>query len=184
VRNRAERRILSALREGRREAYEAVVETHYASVYRFLLFLTHEANQAEDLTQEVFIAAWQALDRFEGRASLRTWLHRVAYNTYVDAQRRQGRQTAKVETLGQRHAEAASDAMSEVAAAEEITRAREALERLDVDDRAVLILHYIEGLSYREMAEVLDQPPGTVKWLTRRALVRLRQRLMEGSSHE
>jgi len=184
VRDRAERRILSALREGRREAYEAVIATHYASVYRFLLFLTREASQAEDLTQEVFTTAWQALDRFEGRASLRTWLHRIAYNTHIDAQRRQGRRTAGVEPLGQRRTEAASDPMSQAVATEEIARVREALARLEVDDRAVLILHYIEGLSYREMADVLAQPRGTVKWLTRRALIRLRQRLMERSGHE
>ncbi|NLZ07376.1 MAG: hypothetical protein GXY19_19585 [Phycisphaerae bacterium] len=68
MRDKAERRILSALREGRREAYEAVIDAHYGSVYRFLVFLTREASLAEDLTQEVFIAAWQALGGFDGRA--------------------------------------------------------------------------------------------------------------------
>ena len=84
VRDKAERQILSALREGRREAYEAVIDAHYGSVYRFLMFLTREASLAEDLTQEVFTAAWGALGRFEGRASIKTWLHRIAYNTFVD----------------------------------------------------------------------------------------------------
>jgi len=159
--------MLSALREGRREAYEAVVETHYGSVYRFLLFLTRQASVAEDLTQEVFTAAWRALDRFEGRASLRTWLQRIAYNTFVDAQRRQGRRAAGVERLEQQPVEAVGDPVSEAVATEEAGRVRKALERLAVDDRAALVLHYMEGLSYREMAQVLDQPSGTVKWLTR-----------------
>jgi RNA polymerase sigma-70 factor (ECF subfamily) len=184
VRDRAERQILSALREGRRQAYEAVVDAHYGSIYRFLLFLTRRASLAEDLTQEVFTAAWGALDRFEGRASIRTWLHRIAYNTFVDTQRRQGRQAAGVETLGQPPGAAVSDPVSQAMATEEADRVREALEGLAVDDRATLVLHYIEGLSYREMAQVLDQPSGTVKWLTRRALTRLRQQLTERSHDE
>jgi RNA polymerase sigma-70 factor (ECF subfamily) len=161
-----------------------VVEIHYRSVYRFLLFLTREASQAEDLTQEVFTTAWLALGRFEGRASIGTWLHRVAYHAFIDAQRRQGRQGASVEKLGQRPAEAASDPVSEVAATEEIARVRGALAELAVDDRAAVVLHYIEGLSYREMADVLEKPRGTVKWLTRRALARLRHRLTERANHE
>ncbi len=178
MRDKAERQILSALREGRREAYEAVIDAHYGSVYRFLMFLTREASLAEDLTQEVFTAAWGALDRFEGRASIKTWLHRIAYNTFVDVQRRQGRQGAHAEKLGQRHPENARDPVSELVAVEEAARVRQTLERLEADDRAVLVLHYLEGLSYREMAGVLDQPSGTVKWLTRRALERLRHQLI------
>jgi hypothetical protein len=58
VRGRAERRILEALREGRREAYEDVIDAHYASIYRLLLFLTRDATAAEDMTQEVFASAW------------------------------------------------------------------------------------------------------------------------------
>ncbi|UCD49618.1 MAG: RNA polymerase sigma factor [Phycisphaerales bacterium] len=184
MRDRAERQILSALREGRREAYEAVVDTHYGSVYRFLLFLTREASLAEDLTQEVFAAAWGSLDRFEGRGSIKTWLHRIAYNRFVDAQRQQGRHAARVEKLGQQPAEAVRDPVSESMATEDTARLRKALEELAVEDRAPLVLHYIEGLSYREMAGVLDQPSGTVKWLTRRALTRLRHQLTERSNHE
>lgn len=184
MRDKAERRILSALREGRREAYETVVEMHYRSIYRFLLFLTREAGLAEDLTQEVFTTAWGALDHFEGRASIRTWLHRVAYNAFIDAQRRRGRQAANVKKLGQGHAAAASDPVSEVVATEEIARVREALEGLAVDDRAALVLHYVEGLSYRAMTDVFEKPSGTVKWLTRRALARLRHRLTERPDHE
>ncbi len=177
MRDRVERRILSALREGRREAYDAVIDAHYASVYRFLVFLTHEASLAEDLTQEVFTTAWRALDRFEGRASIGTWLHRIAYNTFVDMQRQQSRRAACAEKLESDRPEPVCDPVAELEAAEDLARVRETLERLDLDDRSVLALHYVEGLSYREMADVLDRPSGTVKWLTGRALARLRREL-------
>jgi RNA polymerase sigma-70 factor (ECF subfamily) len=177
VRDKAERRILSALREGRREAYEAVIDAHYGSVYRFLVFLTREASLAEDLTQEVFIAAWQALGGFDGRASLRTWLYRIAYNAFIDAQRRRARQVVCVETLGRHRADDTCDPVSDSMTAEDVACVRKTLETLDAEDRSVLVLHYVEGLSYREMADVLDRPSGTIKWLTGRALGRLRQRL-------
>lgn len=177
MRDKAERRVLSALREGRREAYEAVIDAHYGSVYRLLVFLTREASLAEDLTQEVFIAAWRALGGFDGRASIKTWLYRIAYNTFVDAQRRRARQAVCAEALGRHCADGTCDPVSELVAAEDVVRIRKTLEMLDEDDRSVLVLHYVEGLSYREMANALGRPSGTVKWLTGRALERLRQRL-------
>ena len=91
MRGRSERRILEALREGRREAYENVIEAHYASIYRLLLFLTRDAHVAEDMTQEVFASAWAAIHSFRGDASIKTWLRRIAYNLFLDAQRRRKR---------------------------------------------------------------------------------------------
>jgi DNA-directed RNA polymerase specialized sigma24 family protein len=90
VRDRSERRILKALRERRREAYEGVIDAHYASVYRLLLFLTRNMSLAEDLTQEVFTSAWGAIDEFRGESSLKTWLRRIAYHSFVDVERRRG----------------------------------------------------------------------------------------------
>lgn len=177
MQDRVERRILSDLREGRREAYEGLIDAHYGSVYRFLLLLTCERNAAEDLTQEVFTAAWRALDRFEGRASLGTWLHRIAYNTFVDAQRRADRRQGHAERVRAGESSPARDPVSELMAVEEVAWVRQGLEQLDVDDRTVLVLHYVQGLSYRETAAVLGQPIGTVKWLTKRALDRLRRQL-------
>ena len=174
--------MLSDLREGRREAYEALIDAHYGSIYRFLLLLAREASLAEDLTQEVFAAAWGAIDRFEGRASMATWLHRIAYNAFVDAQRREDRRRGHTEKASQGHQSVTHDPVSELVAAEETARVRQTLEKLDADDRAVLVLHYVQGLSYNEMANVLAQPSGTVKWLTRRALDRLRQHLT-GRAH-
>jgi len=177
VRGRAERRILTALREGRRQAYETAINAHYRSVFRFLLFLTGEAHLAEDLTQETFTAAWGAIDRFRGRASIRTWLHRIAYNAFADAQRRRARDGALAGRLGDRRPETADDPVSELIAAEQVSHVCQALNGLETDDRAVLLLRYVEGLSHREIAQVLDRPNGTVRWLTSRALKRLAEEL-------
>lgn len=174
---KAERRILAALREGRRDAYETVIDAHYGSVFRFLLFLTGEANLAEDLTQEAFTAAWGAIDRFRGRASIRTWLHRIAYNAFADAQRRRARDTALAQRPIDARTEEVQDPVSELVKLERVDQVHRALGKLSSDDRTVLILRYVEGLSYRDMAQVLDRPNGTVRWLTSRALKRFADKL-------
>jgi RNA polymerase sigma-70 factor (ECF subfamily) len=177
VRGRAERRILEGLREGRREAYEAVIDTHYASIYRLLLFLTRDANVAEDMTQEVFASAWSAIHGFRGDATVNTWLRRIAYNLFVDAQRRRKRDESLVgklrEGLG-----AAADPLSRIMTDEHLVRMYRAMDDLNGDERAVLLLHYLDGLSYREMARVLNQPAGTLKWMTHQSLERLRTRVI------
>ena len=178
MRVKAERRILTALCEGRREAYETVIDAHYASIYRLMLFMAGDANMAEDLTQEVFAAAWGAIHNFRGQASIKTWLHRIAYNMFFDVQRRRARDKALAAALGADRPAAFADPVSRLMADEHVACVYQGLDNLDVDERAALILHYAEGLSYREMAKVLDRPNGTVKWLTSLALEKLRKQLV------
>jgi len=150
----AERRLLREVQTGCREACAALVHAHYARVYRFLLHLTRDVHQAEDLTQETFTAAWQKIGAFEGRSALSTWLHRIAYGKFVDQRRSRQRTAALAGTLA--------------------TRGQEPAVSTAFEDRAVLALHYFQALSYRDMAVVLGEPSGTVKWRTSQALARLR----------
>ena len=175
---RSERRILDALREGRREAYENVIETHYASIYCLLLFLTRDAHVAEDMTQEVFASAWDALHSFRGDASIKTWLRRIAYNLFLDAQRRRKRNEAWVGQLETGDPETTTDPLSRIMTDEHLARMYGALDDLSEEERAVLLLHYSDGLSYREMARVLCRPAGTLKWMTHDALETLRRRVI------
>jgi len=174
VRGRAERRILKALREGRREAYENIIDAHYASIYRLLLFLTRDSNVAEDMTQEVFASAWAAIQGFRGDASVKTWLRRIAYNLFLDAQRRHKRDALLAGSTGKSDAGVAADPLSRIMTEEHLGRMYRALDDLEDEERAILLLHYLDGLSYREMARVLHQPAGTLKWMTHRALEKLR----------
>ena len=179
MRDTSERGVLDGLRCRRREAYEAVIDAHYASVYRFMLLLTGNADLAEDLAQEAFVSAWNAVDQFRGRASIRTWLHRIAYHCYVDARRRREREKAAAGNLGKTPGGVWADPLSQVMADEKLARVVAALGRLLDEERALLVLHYVEGLSYREMANVLDRPSGTVKWQVGRVLKKLRKHLAE-----
>jgi len=178
VRGRSERRILRALREGRREAYEDILDAHYASIYRLLLFLTRDASVAEDMTQEVFASAWAAIQGFRGEASVKTWLRRIAYNLFLDAQRRRKRYESVADRLTENGSSEATDPLSRIMTDEHLVRMYRGMEELDSEDRAVLLLHYLDGLSYREMAQVLHKNAGTLKWVTHHALERLRTRVI------
>lgn len=170
------RRILA----GDREACRQLILLHHQAIYRLLVHLCRDAHTAEDLTQETFAAAWTGLGTFSGTASLATWLHRIAYRKFVDAGRR--RQVVPVGQPDQAIEQVPSnepDALDEVLADERSRRLYQALARLEPAERDVVVLHYLQGLSYREMAEVLDEPSGTVKWRTSQALTRLKT-LLEG----
>ena len=178
VRGRSERRILKALREGGREAYEEVIEVHYASIYRLLLFLTRDASVAEDMTQEVFASAWAAIQGFRGDATIKTWLRRIAYHLFLGAQRRKKREKSLADRLGGGGSGTEADPLFRIMTDESLVRMYRAMDDLDSAERAVLLLHYLDGLSYREMARVLQQPTGTLKWMTHRALEKLRTRVI------
>jgi RNA polymerase sigma-70 factor (ECF subfamily) len=178
VRGRSERWILKALREGRREAYEDVIEAHYASIYRLLLFLTRNASAAEGMTQEVFASAWAAIQGFRGDATVKTWLRRIAYNLFLDAQRRRKREDSLVGKLSAGDPGTAADPLSRIMTDEHLVRMYRAMNDLDGDERAAVLLHYLDGLSYREMAGVLHRNAGTLKWMTHRALEKLRTRVI------
>jgi RNA polymerase sigma-70 factor (ECF subfamily) len=171
-----DQRLLSHLRAGRPEAGAELVRAHYQTVYRFLVHLTRDVHQAADLTQETFAAAWEKIATFQGRATLATWLHRIAYTRFIDAQRAERRAAAMRERLPSPQV-APADPLDTVMADDEAQRLYRALHGLDAPERTVLVLHYLQGLSYREMAAVLDEPTGTVKWRTTEALNHLRTML-------
>jgi RNA polymerase sigma-70 factor (ECF subfamily) len=166
-----EARLLEQIRSGDAEAGRRFVREQYPSIYRYLIYLTNQRELAADLTQETFLQAWRHLDTFEGRASLRTWLHRIAHREFL-------------ETLRRRRAEAPLDETPEAAAPDSAAwlasvELRDVIDRLPLEQRAVVLLHYLEGYSSAEIARITDAPVGTVCYRLSRARERLRQALGE-----
>ena len=173
---REERQLIRTIRAGNRDCCAELVHSHYASIYRFLLHLSGNVSSAEDLTQETFAAAWAGIGKFRGRASLKTWLHKIAYGKFVDLKRRcKVSQTAIEQLQRQNNSPAeARNPLAEAMTKERSTCVCDAVQELNTDEREVIVLHYFQGLSFREMAAVLDEPTGTVKGRTSRALGRLK----------
>ncbi len=179
-----DKRLARRIARGDEDACVALVRAHHQSIFAFLLHLGRDRQLAEDVTQETFAAAWMGMGGFNGTSSLATWLHRIAYRKFVDSRRRDRLPTepSPPSPAGQEplHEESPLDRL---VADEESRRLRRAVAGMDDATRETIVLHYFQGLSYREMADVLDQPTGTVKWRTSQALAQLKA-LLEASNQD
>jgi RNA polymerase sigma factor (sigma-70 family) len=152
---------------GDRAAGERLVREHYPRLYRLLRHLTGSVETAQDLTQQTFLKAWQALPAFWAEGRLAPWLNRIAYHEYTHWLRaRRPHQPLEV-----------AAALPDPLAARELDAvvARSPLAHLSCEHRETFILFHLQELSVEEVAQVLDIPPGTVK----SRLFTARQRLRE-----
>ena len=180
MRRTSERENATSVRQGPREAYKRIICEHYRSIYRFTVYLSGDRGLAEDLTQETFTSAWAKISHYDGRASLRTWLHRIAYNKFIDSQRSCQRRAGLEAGLKESAPDARTspNPLHQLAKDEHIRLLYEAMRKLDSSEYVAIVLHYVQGFSFREMTRVLDEPVGTIKWRTSQALKRLRALLI------
>ncbi|UCE49781.1 MAG: RNA polymerase sigma factor [Phycisphaerales bacterium] len=176
MRHTLERENSTNIRQGHREAYEKIICEHYSPIYRFAVYLSGDAGLAEDLTQETFTSAWANISHYDGRASLGTWLHRIAYHKFIDSQRSRERHAGLEAGLkeGSADARTSPNPLHQLAKDEHIRLLYEAMHKLDSSEYVAIVLHYVQGFSFREMTGVLDEPVGTIKWRTSQALKKLR----------
>jgi RNA polymerase sigma-70 factor (ECF subfamily) len=152
-------------------AFDEIVRRHKNRIFSYICRMTHDGPDAEDLTQEVFIRAYQSLHRFRADSAVDTWLYRIATNLVIDRFRRSRRvpQTwvtldAEDDTLGELPATDRDSNPEAAAQLGELQReVHRAVQTLPPKLRTAVVLHDIEGLSYEEVAEALGCPVGTVK---------------------
>lgn len=147
---------------------------HYMSVFSFLAHMCRREHLAEDLTQDTFAAAWASIGRFNGASSLSTWLLRIARNKFIDhCRRRQELDQISTDELDNNGSNG-QDPLRSLLVDEQTQRLSEAIAMLAPKSREVITLHYIQALSYRDVAQVLGEPTGTVKWRTGEAMKQLK----------
>jgi RNA polymerase sigma-70 factor (ECF subfamily) len=144
-------RILS----GDKAAGEQFVIEHYEAIFRFLRNLTGNKEDAEDLTQQTFLRAWEALPSFRGDSSLSTWLHSIAYREYTHWLRSR-REFVPLDEIVDMPDEQVNQNL-------EAVLLRWAIYRLDPEHREVFVLYYVQGFSVNEIAKIIAVPAGTVK---------------------
>jgi RNA polymerase sigma-70 factor (ECF subfamily) len=171
-----ERRLLRRIRSLDQAALGAVFDTYYPRLYRYIYqHLRHQAT-AEDLAAEVFARMLEQLADGGGpRRHLQGWLYRVAHNLVIDASRR--RAIRDHDSLEDWMPAGGQDVEDDVQQAMAWQQASAALVELTPQQRAVIILKYLEGLSNKEVARVLDTSEGAVKSLQHRGLAALRRTL-------
>ena len=173
---------LEQCREGDSLAIERLVRTYQHEVYRLALSILDDPHDAEDATQDVFIAALRALGSFRGDASLKTWLFSITINVSRSCfQRRQRRSRLNqiLESLFHLHSEQTHLEAHAVRDESDATLWR-AVNSLNVKHRIPIILRYYHDLPVTEIAAALGVPPGTVHSRLNTARERLRMILKEG----
>lgn len=168
----AEWQIVEACQRGDREAFDQLVVRYQRDIYRLCYRYVNNHEDANDLTQEVFLRAWRAIGRFRGRSAVSTWFYRIGVNACLNfrAARRPPAQELP-ETL----ADPRMGAAQRVEHAQQARRVREAVARLPEKQRATLILKIYHELTHQEVAQVLGSTVGTVKANLFHALGNLRK---------
>lgn len=163
------------------EECKEIICQNYREIYRFALYLTEERVAAEDLTQETFMAAWARADTYRAESTVKTWLHRIAYNKFVDSKRELNRQNSFLARYEENRLKDSDcpDPFQKVMVNDELRALYKAMHRLEEPDYICVLLHYVQGFSFRQVAAILDKPAGTVKWQINKALKNLRKFLAD-----
>ena len=172
--------LVTAAQAGDEAAFAEIVKRHQRAVYRVAYGLTRNAADADDLAQETFVRAYQALGRFRAGEPLHPWLSRIAVNLcYSLFRRRTRRPETSIEPLVEAGHQwsAGEDPADETAERERAVHLEQAFAGLSQEHQAVLVLRVVQELSYEEIAAALGVPIGTVMSRLSRARAELKSRM-------
>lgn len=171
--------LIERARRGERQAFDRLVERHLERTWRVVWGIVRQREDAEDVVQEVFLAAWRSFGSYRGEARFSTWLHRIAVTRSLNhldrAAERVRRASDPVEASDDaRWTDPAPSPLQELAATELSQRLTRCLEKLPGAWRAVISLRDAEELSYESIAEALGIALGTVRSRLARARIALK----------
>ena len=185
-----EQELIARAKAGDDEAFAQLMRDNEKRIYNLTLRMTGNPEDAMDLAQEAFLNAWRGLKFFKGDSAFSTWVYRLASNACIDHLRRQKRrQDISASMPVNDEDDSTPDIPDERFQPEqelerqELRRAvADGLEQLSDEHRQVLVMREINGLSYQEIADVLDLEAGTVKSRIARARNSLRKILVESGN--
>ena len=168
---RSDRELIRECRKGNKDAFRELVERYQRKILSVAVGMLHNQDDALEVTQEAFVKAYGNLDRFKGESSFYTWLYRIVVNLAIDRRRRERRHgTVAIEDRpgGGEDLEAdlpeqrLIDPYQRTESRQLGDRLRAAIDELTPDQKAVILLREVEGLSYDEISQVMQCPKGTV----------------------
>jgi RNA polymerase sigma-70 factor (ECF subfamily) len=164
-----ERALIQRCIAGDATAFEPLVEKYRQRVWRLAYQVLHDREEAWDVAQEAFVRAFHSLPSFRGQSAFYTWLFRITVNVATDRHRQRGAQArafgperVSEEEWARTTPDPSGGPEQQAARKEQRERIRSALDALPPKARTIIMLSDVEGLSYREIAEVLNCPIGTV----------------------
>ena len=187
IRNLADEEVMQLVGEGDPRAFELLYDRHGSAAFSLAYRMVGDRVLAEDISQEAFLSIWRSRMRYDSaRGSVRTWVLGIVHNRAIDALRRGSvheRRREEFEGVEERH-ESPERTDVEAARREEARSVRSALDTLPVDQRRTIELAYFGGFSHSQIAELLDEPIGTIKGRMRLGLGKLRDQLSDLAAGE
>ncbi|GAA0481353.1 RNA polymerase sigma factor SigX [Salinibacillus aidingensis] len=176
-----------------KEVFQDLYHKYHQDVFQFLFYMVKDRSLAEDLVQEVYVKVLKSYHNFKGESSEKTWLISIARHIAIDYFRKQKRKQKRI--IGSFTVDEKSDWLEDTGKIpeeiamenEDIRHMYQCLKRCNIDQQTVIILRYIQALSIKETAEVLNWSESKVKTTQHRAIKRLRMQMSkeeEGKKYE
>lgn len=175
-------KIIARARRGDADAFEQLVAAYRDQVFRLALRMCGSEADADEVAQEAFLSAWKALPNFRGESQFSTWLYQLTTHAAIDLMRREKRQIAAADITEVSAADPAPSPQQQAEQSEQREIVRDAILQLAPEQREVVVLRFMEELSYEEIGAVLKLPPGTVKSRLNRAKAQLKEILSKSGN--
>jgi RNA polymerase sigma-70 factor (ECF subfamily) len=156
---------IEKIQAGETDGFAVLMERYSRPVFNLILKMTENREDAEELTQDVFLKAFRSLGSFQGESRFSTWLYRIAYNTAVSATRKRRQEwlsidEAMIENVSE---EDVSDELEQVSKEEQLERLEQALAQLPPDERALMLLFYMQEKTVEEIVLITRLSAPNVK---------------------
>lgn len=183
-----EKELIRKAKQGDMLAFEELILKHEKIVYNVALRMMNHSEDARDISQEVFLKAYRSLGNFDERSQFSTWLYRITHNTCIDEMRkRKGKQSYSLEeeleneegSMQRQIADEGDTPEESLLREERKSEIIQALDTLSEEHKAAIILRDVKGLSYEEIAEILELSLGTVKSRISRARNHLKTEILK-----
>ena len=169
--------LIHAAKGGEAEAFGKLYDDYQPKIYRFVLLKVTHREEAEDLTHQVFMNAWQKISSYEHRGfPFSSWLYQIARNTVIDHYRTK-RQTTSLDEMDPDDIIFAEHSHIDLDLKLQLVGVQKELRTLKQDHQDVILMRFVEELSIKETAKALKRSEGAVKLLQHRAMNELRKRL-------
>lgn len=163
--NLSEQDLIQSILDGNTNAFSVLLKRYQRPIHALVRQIVPNREDAEELTQDVFIKAFRKLDSFKGGSSLSTWLYRIAWNTAVSATRKKRLVYPEFDEnqFANLPDESVDDVLSKEADEQQLQQLERAIERLNPEERALITLYYTENKPLAEIGLILDLSPDNAK---------------------
>ena len=177
-----EENLVARCQAGDERAFAELIDAYKSSVAGIVYRTMNRAEEVEDIAQEVFLRVFRSIGNFRGEAALSTWIHQIAYRVCLrelERHRRRGTHLPYDDDVAAAEVFRESTGPSHAEQFERFEAVKRWTEKLPINYRVALTLYYIQNKKYRDVAEIMDVPIGTVKTYLHRAKEHIRRQILD-----